>query len=323
MFVLAGIEFSYRRAGHNPSVVDDKNLWCVNRERIYEGNPKTLVLLGDSRIQLGFSTDYFRSHFSDYTVVQLAVDGRGVPLAVLEDLANDDRFSGVVLCSLNMFFLIISDGQEDYVDYYHNSWTLDKKVNRMISCQLQNNAVIFNPNVNLNNFLNRMFATGKPPVPMYLTTFEDRSRLADYSIMNINHHRQFRVNRLLKFASAFDEKAKSFYWKRFLERTEKLNLYAQKLQNRGNRVVFVQFPSSDEGWTVEEKCVPKKQFWDRFASSTSAPTIHFQDVPSLQGYPCPDTSHLEGHDTPKFTGALMNELVLRGIISNQNFAQAE
>jgi hypothetical protein len=56
-------------------------------------------------------------------------------------------------------------------------------------------------------------------------------------------------------------------------------------------------------------------FWDRLAKTTRATTIHFKDYPSLSDFECPDTSHIDSKDGPRFTKALIDILVEKGIVS--------
>jgi hypothetical protein len=41
---------------------------------------------------------------------------------------------------------------------------------------------------------------------------------------------------------------------------------------------------------------------------TGAVGLHFEDVPAMRGYRCPDGCHLDSRDAPSFTRALLNEL---------------
>ncbi len=54
--------------------------------------------------------------------------------------------------------------------------------------------------------------------------------------------------------------------------------------------------------------------WDAFAASTSAPTIHWVDVPGMARLSCPDGSHLDARDTRAFTEALVQELDGHGVL---------
>jgi len=93
-----------------------------------------------------------------------------------------------------------------------------------------------------------------------------------------------------------------------------VELMVQRIRQRGGQVVFVRYPTTGEHYEMDVKAYPKKLYWDHFASKTSAVTIHFADVPSLRGFDCPDTAHLDYRDAPRFTLALAEELERRAVI---------
>jgi hypothetical protein len=67
-------------------------------------------------------------------------------------------------------------------------------------------------------------------------------------------------------------------------------------------------------YKLDEKRYPKSKYWDQFAKMTNAVTIHFKDVPELSNFDCPDASHLDFRDAPRFTISLGNELRRLGVI---------
>jgi hypothetical protein len=80
--MIGGMELFWRARGATPSVNDDAALWAYHRRRLDSGNPKTVVLLGASRMQLGFSTDTFRRRYPNVELVNLSV-AAATPLATL------------------------------------------------------------------------------------------------------------------------------------------------------------------------------------------------------------------------------------------------
>jgi hypothetical protein len=84
--------------------------------------------------------------------------------------------------------------------------------------------------------------------------------------------------------------------------------YVAAIQARGGRVLFVRLPVSGECLAYEEQTFPKQEYWDAFAARTSALCLHFRDLPALAGFDCPDTSHLDRRDAPRFTAALAKVL---------------
>jgi len=78
-----------RARGYQPSMKDDEHAWVRERARV-SASPRTVALLGASRIQLGFSPPAFRAALPRWTYVQLAIDGTQ-PAGSLRDLAADPR----------------------------------------------------------------------------------------------------------------------------------------------------------------------------------------------------------------------------------------
>lgn len=313
--VLCTMEFFFRARGHRPSVIDDQLLWAYHRHRIYDdGKKKTIVLLGASRIQLGFVPNVFEQHFPDYRIVQLAIE-RDHPFAALRDLANDERFTGIVICCMHApgFLRGQREGQQSYVDFYHNvylsGWCIDEKFNRFVSTFLQKNFVIFYPTLRLDKIVASSIRKMSLPAP-YLITHSDRSRSADYTKLDIVAHRRARIERVRK-TSAKQYCPTPEDWLDQAMETEPL---VQTIHRRGGQVIFVRYITTDEHYKLDQKYYPKREYWDQFAKMTSAVTVHFEDVPELSSFNCPDTSHLDFRDAPRFTIALGNELCRLGVI---------
>ena len=93
--------------------------------------------------------------------------------------------------------------------------------------------------------------------------------------------------------------------------------WVRRIHARGGRVVFVRFPTTGEHWEMEQEVYAKQLYWDRLPEWTTAETIHFLDTEGLRGFTCPDTSHIDGRDTPRFTEGLLDELVRRGVLPEE------
>ena len=311
---FCGVEMFWRLQGHGASVVDDPAWWAYHRASIYEGNPKTIVLLGGSRMQLDFSTEVARKRLPEWHVVQLAIDGRG-PVAALRDLADDQAFVGVVICAVTAPILARDkwDDQQEYVEYYRRNHeiSLNSKLNRVISSHIQSNLVAVNPWVSSRRVIGRLLRREGLPPPHYLTTHYDRSRSADYAKLDIAAHRQRRID---KFFQSVKRKTPPLP-EEWLDELAPIEKAVQSIQIRGGRVVFVRFPTTGERFLRGERYMPRRHYWDRFAERTAGCTIHFLDVPALADFECPDNSHIDLRDKPRFTNALLDELVRRGVIS--------
>ena len=82
----------------------------------------------------------------------------------------------------------------------------------------------------------------------------------------------------------------------------------QKLRSRGGKIVFVRFPFTGELKQLEDRATPRAGPWNRIIKETGAPGIYFEDYPELAGFECPESSHLSGPDSVKFTQLLVPHL---------------
>ncbi len=308
--LLAGWECTLRGLGYHPTVVDDKALWAAQRDRVYsDGAEETVVLLGDCRMQIDLVPQVMAAQFPGHRVVQLAVEQTS-PVATLRDLAADERFDGVVICGLNARLLCedLWDAQQPYVDYYHKKYTLNEKLNRFLSVAFQRRLAIIHPQLRLDDMLVHLIKTRHLPSPYYIETQADRSRLADYSGVDIQAHRQFTLGRTRWLCS--QTLPSSVTW---LEDAMRLEKWVQAIQGRGGQVIFIQFPTTGEHLRYDEFMFPKAEYWDAFAAKTSALCLHFQDLPQLAGFTCPDWSHIDRADAPRFTQEFARVLDERGL----------
>jgi hypothetical protein len=311
---LLGWELALRKAGYRPTVVDDKALWASQRQRVYtdccEG---VIVLLGDCRMQFGLVPDILREQFPRHRTVQLAVEGTS-PVATLRDLAADENFRGIVICGLDARELCLDmwETQQCHVAYYHRKYGLNEKLNRRISCVLQSTFAFLHPQLRLDAALTHWLKNRHLPLPYYVETRADRSRLGDYSLVDIETYRQWSLERARLSCTQTDLPSPALW----LEGAKELEPYVAAIEDRGGRVLFVRLPVSGEYLAYEEETFPKQEYWDAFAASTSALCLHFRDLPSLAGFDCPDTSHLDRRDAPRFTTALAKVLEDCGMVAD-------
>ena len=301
--MLSGLEWFWREQGHSPSVVDSPALWSHHMSRAAKFDKDALILVGTSRLQVGFDTETFRTMYPNRKISQLAVQGR-FPIATLRHLAEQDDFSGTILCETHEvgFCHRLWDGQKDYLDPY-SSFFLQQRLECVARTFLQARLVILNPSVRLIRTAESWLRKGKLPSPGSLVTQADRSALADYSSVDLSIDRQ-NVITLAEHADTRNVSTPSQWMRDFAEVEELVS----RVQKRGGRVVFVRFPTSGKYYALDEQRFPKIAYWDRMAEYTSAAAIHFKDVPELARFTCPDTSHLDRRDAPLFTRELLKEL---------------
>ncbi|VAX40759.1 hypothetical protein MNBD_PLANCTO02-1525, partial [hydrothermal vent metagenome] len=300
--------------GHKPSVVSDHKLWSLVRANIYEETGKTVVLLGASRIHIGFNTDEFRSRFPDYRLSQLAVSGNS-PLATLRDLAEDSQFKGTIICSVT-YAMLRSDNwsaQQPFVEHFHHQTGLNSRLERKIANAVQQRLALKNSRIRLTVVAKHLLIHQKFPKPFYLRSLPDRSRIADYSSSS-KKQLQHRINKRLRSLVPSPYCSPDIW----LQEAMSVEQYVRKIQSRGGKVIFVRMPVSNQWWELNEEVAPRVSYWDQFAEKTSAITVHYQDYELMKKLYCPDHSHLSRQSAKIFTHLLLDELEKRKILSSLN-----
>ena len=162
------------------------------------------------------------------------------------------------------------------------------------------------------------------PKPQYLLTLADRSKLADYSLVEMPAFYYGRVQKNLgedvsmpqgatwteldaairkriSEISAVDASAVG-------ERSERVARLVKKIEKRGGHVIFVSLPTDGLVRAIDEKRYPRELFWDRFAKSVEVKAINSADYPTLIAFRCPDGSHMDLRERTAFTLALTKVL---------------
>jgi hypothetical protein len=78
----------------------------------------------------------------------------------------------------------------------------------------------------------------------------------------------------------------------------------EAIRARGGDVIFIRCPSTGAFRAIERETAPREQCWDPLIAETGCLGIHFEDHPELQGFECPEWSHLDGPDATRFSTAL-------------------
>jgi hypothetical protein len=305
--------------GYSPSVQDDENLWCIQRDRVNGASPNSIVLEGHSRIHQAWAPGEFAKVAPGFEQIQLGFF-KSEPISVVRDIAENTEYSGVVLCSVLSFSLLPENWRpietDKYrchvVDFYHNNWSINEKTDRTVSSYWQGHFVASFPELSPHKVAPDLLR-GDWPI-QYVFTEADRTQRVDYRRIDLTKfaERQFRflldnTDKCVQFESYKTWPKDTGY--------EDLDRYVKMIQDRGGHVVFLRPVTSGEFEEHVEGLFPREEFWDRFAQNTSAETIHFRDIPALASMTCPDGSHLSLKDSRTFTRVIAEELVRRKIIS--------
>lgn len=308
---VGGWEWLWRSHGYEPMLYDDRDLWSLHRDQVIEaGQARNFTVIGASRVQLAFSTEAFESSMPGWQATSLAINAH-YPVAVLEDLAADEGFSGVLLVAVDARGLAhwYRDMSDPWVRHYHRDFGPQRRIERILLSALQNRLVVAGSDFNLLARL-RGWIEGRPPPRPYARMLDDRTIHADYGQADVPGLRRHFVAAL---AEAYEQRPPPEP-ERWLSELESISKAVAAIRERGGEVVFLRMPTADGHWTLDRENYPRDKYWDRLGEVTGAVTIHFQDHPALAELELPDTSHIDGSDRARFTRALADILIERGIL---------
>lgn len=313
-------ETIFRGQGHLPSVVDSERFWTIHRANVYAPTGKdSIILVGSSRSQLGLVPSVMKRIFPSAHIKQLSIDGSPA-FEIVRDLCEDPDFKGVLFWSATADSLLPPTKDKDrkdvsYVRFYHDEFwrwkSIEKNLNCLFGAYLQSNFVTLSPELTLKKILWARFR----PKPVYFNMDFDRYRPARYySILTEAEravHRRKRIEQISPQRVTMDFHEFSQFITNDLLRLHKL------LRDKGGELILLRMPTSGEHWRWYNNFAPKELFWDRLADLTDIPTIHFRDYPELMTFDCPDTSHLDATDSPKFTSILSR--ILKNKLKEKNY----
>lgn len=302
--VLGAWEGFWRTQGFRPSMEDDMGLWHLARSRV--SAQTQIVFIGSSRIQLGLHPDVFIRE-TGMVPVNLSIDGNP-PYPVLEDLAHDPDFSGLVICSILPRWLaekIYTDSRASkWVRKYYSRTPLSG-IDARLSLWVQSTFVFRYPGLSPEK-LAKQVQKREWPRPSYAPMRADRFRKARFTPEDTPRMLASRI----KLERGAIENTKQISSREFQERLTSLNAHVRRIRQRGGDVVFMRMPSSGEIRDLEDAAWPRERYWDVLAGSVSATTIHFEDFDGLRDFRCPDGSHLDEDQAREFTLQLLKLLPL-------------
>ena len=301
--LLGGMEIFWRARGFQPSVKDNAELWSQWRSKLDMKGENSVVLIGSSRTQVGVNPRVLAQSLGDAVVVQLAIDGSS-PIPVLQDLAEDQSFGGVVICEVapTMFFGLARDSESKPSEWLrrHRGRSLISAWEVPARAAIESHCVVFLPQLSPAHLLESLLH-GELPGPHYVRMEPDRLKVADFSTVD-------RARVLEKWRLRFTAMGQTPTAAELRRRLASIDACVRSIQRRGGEVVFLHMVSSDAVREVEERRFPRHDYWDVFARSTSGVAIHYADVPSLSAFICGDGSHLDGIQAQSFSKALAAEM---------------
>ncbi len=315
VLAVAGIglrESSLRQSGRQPAISMQPGLWAWQRNLVCEAPQDSTVLLGSSRMAYGFDQDEWVRCGGTSRPFMLAWPG-GCPRPHLHDMAADKSFRGTLLVGVAPFlffcnpafpFPMSAVGQVKLAQ----SWGPADEVQQRIRFVIEPRAsVLLRGDTSLLSVLRH--GLDLPQRDGQITPMRPREfgRCDEHCRMRMFKGFENRPQDILavkKMFQAWGPRALLYPPPDVALVLEKVVQDVEAIRRRGGRVIFVRYPSS--GWMRDEEraLLPRAKSWDRLVSETGCLGIHFEDHEELNGFICPEHSHLTQADAITFTRRL-------------------
>jgi len=293
--LLGAYELWGRSCGFAPRLVDTPELWCRVRQTVGTGQPEETVIVGSSRVLCGIDGKAYAEVNGTTPPVHLGVLGSS-PVLFLEDLAETPQFRGTVLCGLTPHVFFHPSRQHHFIAYWKEGpeamwriWeeALAKPLRSLLACCSQDMSI---------RLIGKSILVNKGRVtPAQFVTQPDRSVRLNIPPSLFEHEKRQRLKQYNVPSPRTEELQEVF---------ARITAATQKIRRRGGQVIFVRMPSVGAMLELEERLYPRAAYWDELLRRTGEQGVHFRDYDALQGYPCPDRSHLDASARAPFSAAL-------------------
>ena len=315
LVAFAAWELKWRNWGAQPTYRNSDASWAMQRRRIDAGEGDKTVLLGASRVLFNVQLPVWERLLGERPI-QLAVEGTS-PLPMLEDLADDPKFTGRLLIGVAPDVFFTGFGYREGVLKYYKNETLSHRFSHWLSMHLIEPFFSFyDDDFRFFTVLKRQNWPTRPGVPDYIDVRKLSVQDPDRNTRmwsKVETDREYRDLCRLIWSQFFDVPVPGMETPEALQRVanEQIDRTAAavaKLRARGVPVVFVR-PPVDAGYRdFENRDFPRAKTWDPLLTKVEAPGIHFEDYAELQGLNLPEWSHLAAADADRFTEALVGIL---------------
>ena len=323
--VLGVWEAKVRAMGYAPSLNDTEDLWAESLSRLKE-QPNGTVIVGASRILFDYNQSVHAEHYDGPKPVQLALPG-SKPLPMLEHVAAQEDFKGRVIVGVTPGLYFSPDqafpnqNSLNAIKRFEN-WSPSQKMGHFLGKQVQRRlAFVEREDLTLVKLMESMDIPNReaavpnipPRLPRYFASTDGDRQAAMWDQCYVGSPRAVEIQEIWmplftpppppphltpeEFKAGFMESVKGD-----LERSAAA---VKKIQDRGGQVVFVRCPSTGKVRELENQFSPRQGFWDQLLAATGAPGVHFEDYEELNGFECPEWSHLTAADAVVFTKSLL------------------
>jgi len=309
--LLGAWEWHWRNFGAEPHINDSDALWAIQRRRIDNGEGNATVIAGASRVFFDIQLDVWQK-LDGERPIQLAMEG-STPIPVLEDLADDPKFTGRLIVGVAPELFFSGWGHRGKrVTKYTREESPYQHVGQWLSSRFIEPYFAFDdPDYALATVLKRLPWPDRPGKPSDLAVRKLAVIVADdraaHMWSKVENDPAYRALARRIWTQDFNspdvpspEELAKMSDKQIALAVKAVN----KLRARGVKVLFVRAPSFGPYLEFDNRLFPRKSSWDVLLAKTGAPGIHFRDYPQLQGFWSPEWSHLARADAKKFSAAL-------------------
>jgi hypothetical protein len=300
--VFAMGEGSWRSTGFHPTQSD---LLVFDRfYRAARDSFNAVALVGSSRMLCDLDPQILKRQLPTWEFYQLAIDGSS-PLPMLENLAQDPKFHGHVMCEFNTRhfmdeypFRENDFHQLQYVHFTQRRPYLDFLKTWLFETLSQHSALLAAQRQDVESFEVRLASIVRStpehssPFPPDVVRREDRF---------IELHRRGKDN-----SRAIAQWAQLYRSRGTLDPNgiQRVASWVEAIRRRGGDVVFVQLPVSGSLQRIEAETYADRKHLIESLAANGINVIDSAAEPVLRAFECSDESHLDADDAYRFSMAL-------------------
>ncbi|MEX0644698.1 MAG: hypothetical protein WD076_05265 [Parvularculaceae bacterium] len=311
VILTAGWEIYWR--GKMFVAADYKNtnaLWAEQRRKAVD---EATVIIGSSRIFFDIDLDVWEEASGGVRPVQLALEGTS-PRIFLGNLANDEKFHGLVIVGVTAPLFFTQDGglRAEVLKYIKDE-SPSQRVDHFLSKSLDRYFAFVDDQTRPKTQMTIAplpLRDGMKPrfYPRKLETLKaDRNtelwaRVADDEGYRKEAQGQWEIGfELFAPPPGPDGNPLPMPDEAINAVIAEVKANVDKIRAKGGDVAFMRLPYDGGFMPIEDFGFPRARFWDRLLAVTDSAGVAFQDYPELQGYYVPEWSHLEAREAERYT----------------------
>jgi hypothetical protein len=313
--LIGGWEWYWRDYGVRPSIANTYGLWAIQRRRIDAGEGDATVLVGGSRMYFDMQLPVWE-RLEGRRPIQLSFEGTS-PLAAVEDLAADPKFTGRLVIAVEPDLLFSGFAYRGGAIAYARKESPSQRIGQWLSMHVIEPYFAFDdPDYALQTVLARQPWPRRPG----RIWFKDVRKLSETEV-DRNTHLWSKVATDAQYRQLArdiwhqdlqpgpDDPTPEEALKTENEQIGRMAKAVATLRARGVKVLFVRMPSDGEYLEAEDRMFPRARSWNALLKATGAAGIYFKDYPQLQGYYLPEWSHMTRSEGERFTAELYRIIV--------------